>query len=232
MSASPLSDICPSHRHRTQLLNEDFNLNGRILDALSVLYYPQSEGIFTDLQVLFEGNCYSMPYRYKPEKKSFEAYLYRMRHTNTYETFVRIGISLSPYQLNNIRSTIDVYNPKRNTTERSVNDFLEHFTDLSLPLYLTQHNNTTAATYLCMQKKLGNRHIGIVRIETKRVKVIKHTAETLCVGLDCFVYVMGVVVLISASILTIAIMARVTPTSFEEMETREPRIPRISKYLM
>lgn len=232
MSVGPLSHICPLHRHRTQLLNADFIQNGRIPDALSILYYPQNAGVFTTLQVLFEGNCYSTPYRYGPIKMSFEAHLYNMRHTDRYETYVRIGINISPDQLNNIRSIIDVYDPGRKTTERTVNDCLERFADLSLPLYLTQWNNTATAFYLHMQKKLGNRRIGIIRLETDRVTILKRNMETFCIGLDCATYAVVAITLISCAALVINIIAKVIFSNLQEMEEREPQVARISGYLM
>lgn len=103
---------------------------------------------------------------------------------------------------------------------------------MSLPLYITLWSNTATALYLMTQKKLGNRSIGIVKVEADQVKLGKRIAEKFCASYDCFTYIMVAGVLIGSSYFAIGIIERVTHLYLEEMANREPRIPRISEYLL
>ena len=165
---SSIQSTFPQVYEAKRKLNEEFLEKGRILDAIAFLYYPVQHGPMSHGELEIEGSCYYFrscvgPWKI-PEIHSYHKKIYKIRRSVEGKlpelAFVRFGITITPKQLNHIRTHIDDLRGMVGLTcMQAVQRALSRYTNYSIPFPISLFPTTTAAVLYVAKKIIGSSRI-------------------------------------------------------------------------
>lgn len=170
VSLSNKLSISPKTYALKRKLNKEFLEKGRILDAVSILYYPVQYGPSPHGELSIEGSCYYFrngngPYSI-PKIKSYHKRIYNIRRNKGSSVlgFIRIGIVTTPKQVKNIQRNIqDIRGMVGLTCMHAVKRVLDKYTDFSILFPISLFPTISTASLLVAKKTFASRKIS--RIE-------------------------------------------------------------------
>lgn len=153
------SDFSDIYQARKQL-NSEFFKRGRIIDAVSFLYYPVQHGPMSHAEMEIEGSCYYFRSCVGPctipDIKSYHKRIYNIRRGEWDElAFVRFSIAVTPEQLHKIQNDIENLRSMVGLTcMHGVKRALKRYTGYSIPFPICLFPTSTAATLYISKKKM------------------------------------------------------------------------------
>lgn len=137
------------------LLNQEFNEKARITNLVGILYYP-TQAHYLPLphaKLELEGKCYILCGDRK-DRRSLERKIISALRGNL--SFARIGISVTPQQLKELKKNVKSINSA--TCSKGISDVLGKYADFRIPFPLS-FGPTLSASYLLLAKKMGSSRI-------------------------------------------------------------------------